>query len=230
MYTSNINKVISGELAQTGGYIFKIEEEEGVNETLKSWNEIKEEKNYGDLVKGKPSKKRILHETKNNIVGKKCCKCKEWQPLNQYNLAKNRWDKLRIDCKKCLVIYRKQNRKKIQQIMNKYEKKRKKIDPEFKLVKTLRSRLGYALKSQNAKKNNTTMELIGCSINFLKGYLEAKFQDGMSWENHGEWHIDHIKPCCSYNLLDKDEQKKCFHYKNLQPLWATENLSKCGKF
>lgn len=73
------------------------------------------------------------------------------------------------------------------------------------------------------------MELIGCSISFLRGYLEAKFTEGMSWDNHGEWHIDHIKPCASFNLLDDEEQQKCFHYKNLQPLWAQENLSKGAK-
>ena len=52
----------------------------------------------------------------------------------------------------------------------------------------------------------------------------------MTWENHGEWHIDHIKPCASFNLLNEDEQKKCFHYTNLQPLWASENLSKGCKY
>ena len=62
------------------------------------------------------------------------------------------------------------------------------------------------------------------------GYLAAKFQEGMSWDNHGEWHIDHIKPCCKFNLLDDEEQRKCFHYTNLQPLWSKDNLSKGGKY
>ena len=52
----------------------------------------------------------------------------------------------------------------------------------------------------------------------------------MTWENHGVWHIDHIKPCCQFNLIDEEEQKKCFHYTNLQPLWAKDNLSKGGKY
>ena len=51
----------------------------------------------------------------------------------------------------------------------------------------------------------------------------------MSWSNRGEWHIDHIIPCSSFNLLDEKEQEKCFHYTNLQPLWAAENLSKSNK-
>ena len=62
------------------------------------------------------------------------------------------------------------------------------------------------------------------------GYLDAKFTDGMSWENHGEWHIDHILPCASFNLLIEDEQRKCFHYTNLQPLWAKDNLSKAANY
>ena len=72
--------------------------------------------------------------------------------------------------------------------------------------------------------------MLGCSISFLKIFLEAKFKEGMTWENHGEWHIDHIKPCASFNLLNDDEQKKCFNYTNLQPLWALENLSKGFKY
>ena len=114
--------------------------------------------------------------------------------------------------------------------MIQYEKNRKLTDPEFKIMKTLRSRLGTALKTQNSNKYNNTIDLLGCSVSFLKDYLEAKFKDGMTWNNHGEWHIDHIKPCASFNLLQEEEQKKCFHYTNLQPLWAAENLSKGCKY
>jgi len=70
------------------------------------------------------------------------------------------------------------------------------------------------------------MDLIGESPQFVKNYLTLKFTDGMSWENHGKWHIDHIKPCCSFDLTKPEEQQKCFHYTNLQPLWAKDNLRK----
>jgi hypothetical protein len=73
------------------------------------------------------------------------------------------------------------------------------------------------------------MELTGCSINFLKKYIEHQFEDGMTWENHGIWHIDHIYPISKFNLLEEDQQRKCFHYKNLQPLWKPENLEKGSK-
>ena len=74
------------------------------------------------------------------------------------------------------------------------------------------------------------MKLTGCNILFLKEYLEAKFKKGMNWENYGVWHVDHIKPCASFNLMKKEEQEKCFHYTNLQPLWAIENIKKGKKF
>jgi len=150
--------------------------------------------------------------------------------LTEYNYSKSHWDNLRVDCKKCLVKWRKENRTKISEKYTEYEKTRKLTDAEFKLIKTLRSRLSNAIKRQNSNKNNTTIELLGCSVSFLKGFLEAKFKEGMTWENHGEWHIDHIKPCASFNLLDEDEQKKCFHYSNLQPLWSFENLIKGCKY
>ena len=70
--------------------------------------------------------------------------------------------------------------------------------------------------------------LIGCSLEELKKHLESQFKPGMSWKNRGRngWHIDHIKPCASFDLSKSEEQHKCFHYSNLQPLWAKENLRK----
>jgi hypothetical protein len=86
------------------------------------------------------------------------------------------------------------------------------------------------IKTKNADKYNKFYTYLGCSKQDFILYFQAKFKEGMTWENHGEWHIDHIKPCASFNLLDEEEQKKCFHYTNLQPLWASENLSKGSKY
>ena len=80
------------------------------------------------------------------------------------------------------------------------------------------------------RKSSTTKTLLGCSLDNFKEYLENKFIDNMNWENYGEWHIDHIRPCSSFNLLDQEEQRKCFHYSNLQPLWAKDNLKKGAKW
>ena len=78
--------------------------------------------------------------------------------------------------------------------------------------------------------NSVSMrELLGCSYSELIIYLEQKFVDGMSWDNRGEWHIDHIIPCCHFDLTKEDDQRACFHYTNLQPLWSSENCSKGGR-
>ena len=230
LHTPNISKVLHGHLKTTGGYVFKTKVVENKVEPGKDWDTIKSENGYGNILKGVPSVNRILHEEKEGIMGKKCCMCQTWKNLEDYNLASNRWDQLRTDCKACLVLYRKTHRKQIQNTMNKYEKQRRKVDPEFKLSKTLRSRLGSAIRNQSGKKSDTTFALTGCTVTFLRGYLEAKFTEGMTWENHGEWHIDHMKPCSTFNLLDEEEQKVCFHYKNLQPLWTADNLVKGATF
>ena len=79
-------------------------------------------------------------------------------------------------------------------------------------------------------KRNSTEELIGCSMEYFVSYIESKFADGMTWENYGKkWNIDHIKPCVAFNLLIFNEQKDCFNYKNLMPVWCFDNLQK-GSF
>ncbi len=80
----------------------------------------------------------------------------------------------------------------------------------------------------SAKKALSAALLVGCSTEELKIYLEKQFTDGMSWNNYGEWHIDHIRPCASFDLSDLSQQIECFHYTNLRPLWAEDNKSKGG--
>ena len=93
----------------------------------------------------------------------------------------------------------------------------------------LHVRLYDAVKHQRGGKSAKTLELLGCTVEQLQTFLEAEFTDGMTWENYGEWHIDHIRPCASFNLEDPEEQKKCFHWTNLQPLWAKDNLAKSDR-
>jgi hypothetical protein len=106
-------------------------------------------------------------------------------------------------------------------------------DLDYKMKKVLRSRLRGAIKDYANKgtvKSKQTMALIGCSLEDLKKHLESQFTGGMSWDNHGEWHIDHIIPCSSFDLSFTEEQERCFCYTNLQPLWAEDNLSKGAKY
>ena len=114
--------------------------------------------------------------------------------------------------------------------MKNYHSYRSKYDIVFKLTGVLRARVRGAIKNNGGVKSIKTMELIGCSVNECMEHLEKQFDKKMSWENYGKWHIDHIIPVNyfskNYNFNSIKVQKKCFNYKNLQPLWATDNLQK----
>lgn len=127
--------------------------------------------------------------------------------------------------------YRLNNEEKLKISKYNYKKERLKTDIEFKIKENLRNRMQSAIKYNCGKKAFKTIDLIGCSVVELKQHLESQFKEGMSWDNHGlhGWHIDHIIPCASFDLTNSEEQKKCFHYTNLQPLWANENISKGKK-
>lgn len=119
--------------------------------------------------------------------------------------------------------YQKENREKIRERQRLYEKER--MPRKSKVIHSLRARIRLALK--NYKKSASTEKLIGCTLDFFKKYLESKFTNGMTWDNYGNngWHIDHIKPCSSFDLSDSNQQKECFHYMNTQPLWATKEIA-----
>jgi hypothetical protein len=119
--------------------------------------------------------------------------------------------------------YRNKHREKI---TKKYLERRKK-DPVFKLLTTLRCRINDVLRGHS--KSDSTINMLGCTINELWIHLEKSFKPGMTRKNHGKWHIDHIIPCASFDLTKAKQQRKCFHYTNLQALWAHENLSKGNK-
>lgn len=111
-----------------------------------------------------------------------------------------------------------------------YDKARESQRIQRRLSNNLRSRVRSAV----LKKSRNTFDLIGCPVEFLMGWLESKFHDGMTWDNYGSidgditkgWHVDHIIPCASFDLTDPDQQRKCFHYTNLQPLWGVDNMKK----
>jgi hypothetical protein len=103
--------------------------------------------------------------------------------------------------------------------MNRYNN-----DIQFRLRVILRNRLLQSIKT-DAKAGSAVQDL-GCSINEFKDYLESKFVPGMTWENMGDWHIDHIHPLSKYDLGDVEQFKQACHYTNLQPLWKEDNLRK----
>lgn len=125
--------------------------------------------------------------------------------------------------------YYRANKPRITEQAKHYLRKRRATEPLYRVKQGLRARLSQALKGNI--KAATTMQLVGCTIEELKAHLESLFSPGMSWDNYGAqgWHIDHIMPCSSFDLLNPAQQAECFHYTNLQPLWAKDNLMKSDR-
>jgi hypothetical protein len=163
-----------------------------------------------------------------------CRECK--QKANRDSYAKHA-----TDAKATVEKWRNQNRDKVRAINRASAKKnrasnRKKehirlqTDVQYRLAKTLRSRLGKLIKGQC--KTASAVRDLGCSIPELILYIESKFNPGMTWDNWSftGWHIDHIMPLCSFDLTDREQLLRAIHYTNLQPLWALENLAKNGRY
>lgn len=186
---------------------------------------------------------------------KVCSKCNEEKGFGEFWKDRTRKCGLQPRCKKCLQEYhctnrerdntrsqiwkhnnkdryqatvtewKEQNIETIREYKRQWIAERSKNDKLFKLKNNLRSRIYQAVKRKSAR----TTDLLGCTIEDVRTFLEAEFEEGMTWDNIGEWHIDHIRPCASFNLEDPEEQKKCFHWTNLQPLWAADNLAKSDR-
>lgn len=111
-------------------------------------------------------------------------------------------------------------------------KEQYKTNLDYKIRHLCYISVGRALQKQSAKRVCSVMQLIGCNTQQLIAWIESQFKSGMTWENHGRsgWHIDHKQPALSFDLTDPEQQKLCFHWTNLQPLWGSENRSKGAKW
>lgn len=134
----------------------------------------------------------------------------------------NRWKAKNPDWQK---TYNKEHKESLSAWRRGYEKDKVKTDPIYMLKKNMRVRITHEVKKFGAKKSDTIVNLVG-PMSELKAYIEKQFKPGMTWQNHGDWHIDHIIPLSIFNLKHYEEQEVAFHYTNLQPLWRAENLSK----
>lgn len=198
--------------------------------------------------------KRVMHRNKNGIIFKHCCGCQSWLELSNFGKNHCNWDGLQRNCAECRSLTYTQDRQRILQkqkeyaIKNKgqiqkykklyfqrnktrindYMNARRKNNVEIRLTVNLRNRIVKALRDNT--KGEATIKLLGCTSIELKNYLESKFDVNMSWNNYGSyWHVDHIIPCARFDLSKVSQQRKCFHYSNLRPLEALENLSKGAK-
>ena len=152
-----------------------------------------------EWIKEKSKKYRSLHKEQR----------KEYYLKNEEHIKEKRKE------------YLLKNRQRIRDyVRNKY-----KTDINFKLRHNISQRIRHGLKGIEHKSAHTR-ELLGCTIDELWTHLESQFKPWMTRENHGLWHIDHIRACAKFDLSDPAQQRECFHYSNLQPLWAHENFSK----
>jgi hypothetical protein len=191
----------------------------------------------------KEAERKRYYNKKNNIQEneivininevKICSVCCKEKTLEQFYIAKCKGT-IRSECKLCSSLMRKNNYQKnkdniIQQAAN-YKKEKIKNNPSFKLEVRLRARIYSAFVSQSTSKTERTWKYIGCSPKFFQEWIEYQLYDGMTMENYGKfWHIDHVKPCSSYNLTEQLEIEKCFNWKNLRPLLASKNHIKKDK-
>ena len=184
---------------------------------------------------------------------KVCSKCKQLKDTCEFSSSKRNKNGLRGECKECQKKYyilnsEKLKSRRIERYNENTEKEQTKIREYYKnnksaiinslrikkqkneklrIISNLRSRISQFIKSKKIHKDNKTLDLVGLSLNELKIHLQSQFKEGMSWENYGSWHIDHIIPLSSAQTTE--EFNKLCHYTNLQPLWASENLSKGNK-
>jgi hypothetical protein len=162
-----------------------------------------------------------------------CTSCKKELLLTEFKPGKGRFG-VGANCKIC--FNKKWNKYQKQTGQNKkHNKLKRQTNIQWKLKANLRSRYLDALKRHTSggkvNKHHSAIELIGCSIEFYKQYLEQQFKPDMTWKNHGTlWEIDHIKPCAVFDLIDSKQQQECFHYSNTQPLYYSDNRSKGDKY
>lgn len=173
--------------------------------------EIKRAKKYHKLNREMVLAKKKLYRKKNAQKIKEYGA--EWRKNNK-ELHKKLCDK-----------WRKANKQKIDQYDKEYKKTRYYTDNLYRLKSILRRRISIFFKRY--PKTGSAVRDLGCSVLELKTYIENKFTNGMTWDNYGEWHVDHIIPLAS--AKSSDELIKLCHYTNLQPLWASENLKKGAK-
>lgn len=132
----------------------------------------------------------------------------------------------RVARKQYQAQWREQNRSKYNEYQRNWKAKQYRNNIEFRLATLLRERLYSAIVGKS--KAGSAIQDLGCDLSALMSHLEVQFTKGMTWDNYGQWHIDHIKPLCSFDLTDRIQFLQACHYKNLQPLWAQDNKIKGG--
>ena len=173
-------------------------------------------KKYNQANKEKVAKRTKKYQEANR---------EKYAEYNQANKDKRteRAKKYYQDNKEKVAEYYQDNKEKVAE----YQRERRNTNPLFKMKCSLRTRTSVAFKRKGYKKNSKTEQILGISYEKVKQHIGRQFKKGMTWSNYGEWHIDHIIPLASAKT-QTDLLNLC-HYRNLQPLWAAENISKGAK-
>jgi hypothetical protein len=177
------------------------------------------------------NKEKIISGDYEPPIVKKCPRCKGVWPSECFHRTLGNKDGLSYNCSACECNRRKGKRNTIEyrKYANKKAKERKQGDVNCHLACALRTRLNTAL--MKGYKSGSAVKDLGCSISYFRKYIEGLWTEGMNWDSYGRqgWHIDHIKPLVSFDLTDRDQLLQACNYKNMQPLWCYDNISKGGK-
>lgn len=195
--------------------IWKDANKDKVSAWNKRWNESNKEKRFEIRQEYNANNKEKIAEYSKKYKEENAERVAQWFKTWEENNKEKR--------KEYKKVYGQENRERY--------KERRKNDPQYRLASNLRGRLSMALRKNKIYKDASTMDLVGCTLTEVMQHLEQQFTEGMNWDNYGVdgWHVDHIVPCAMFDLTDIEQQKICFHYTNLQPLWAYDNISKGAK-
>lgn len=209
------------------------------------------------LVTGRAPPKNYDDDTADEVMMKKCYACGNTKPLSEYYRDKSRPDGVSSRCKECdkkkrKAFYekngraerrknsewKKKNAERHSEINNRWSRnnrwyandlhrKRSQSDYMYRLKRALRRSVNRAFFYTTESKRKKTEAVLGCSWEQARQHMESKFKPGMSWDNYGEWHIDHIIPLATAKTAEDAERLS--RISNLQPLWAKDNMRKGAK-
>ena len=173
----------------------------------------------------------VMGPSGRRFIGGKKVADKKWRNKNKeyLNQKYNEWyENNKEHRKEYLKEYRENNIEKIRKTKRDYERNRKARDPLYKLISNFRTAIYQVLKESNVEKNEHYFDVLPYSQEELIQHLENQFTDDLTWDNYGEWHLDHIIPISSFNIQEMGDEEfiKCWSLKNLQPLWGEENIRK----
>lgn len=186
-----------------------------INRTLKENGIVLDQPGRRNIGGKSAADKRYYSKNKEKINER----IREWSKNNRNNLREYH------------KVWREENREAVNYKSNKWNKDRKSSDISYKVKTNIRTAFYSCLKERNINKFDRTFNILGYTLMDLMLHLEGQFTDGMSWDNYGQWHIDHIKPMTSFDFNSTNDEnfRLCWSLENLQPLWAKDNLSKGDK-